>query len=244
MGGCDFPSCRRWPRCWPSRSRRSRADAELRAQVGRLPVDRLPRRRRGGVRQPQRAAADPVLPRAGRGGRPNPAGAVRAGRGDRHPRRRRAGGSTSRRCCSGSTPPRAGSGCWPSRPRPGSSPSTCSRWARSTTPSGSSTAARGARGGDDRRPGRRSTSPRPPGTGSWPPSGSASSRARGWTGIDRQAAGRDLRAGQAGHVQGQARADGRLRGGRVPAAQERRRTRSGRCCSACTTTRASWPAWA
>ena len=37
---------------------------------------------------------------------------------------------------------------------------------------------------------------------------------------DRQAAGRDLPAGQAGHVQDQARAHRGLRGGRVPAAQE------------------------
>ena len=46
-----------------------------------------------------------------------------------------------------------------------------------------------------------------------------------------------LRAGQAGHVQDQARAHRGLRGGGLPAAQERARTRSGRCCSACTATR-------
>ena len=39
----------------------------LRAQVGRLPRDRVPRRRRGRDRQPQGAADDAVLPR-GRGG--------------------------------------------------------------------------------------------------------------------------------------------------------------------------------
>ena len=40
----------------------------LRAEVGRLPVDLLPRRRRGRAGQPQRAADDPLLPRTGRGG--------------------------------------------------------------------------------------------------------------------------------------------------------------------------------
>ena len=60
----------------------------LRAQVGRLPVDHLPRRRRGRDRQPQRAADDPLLPRGGRGG----AGELPAAGGDRrrdHRRRHR-----------------------------------------------------------------------------------------------------------------------------------------------------------
>ena len=41
----------------------------LRTEVGRLPLHRVPGRRRGRVGQPQREAADPVLPRAGRGTR-------------------------------------------------------------------------------------------------------------------------------------------------------------------------------
>src|SRR5579884_574705 len=36
----------------------------LRAEVGRVPLHRVPRRARGGARQPQRTAPDPVLPRA------------------------------------------------------------------------------------------------------------------------------------------------------------------------------------
>ena len=45
------------------------AGCVLRTEVGRLPVDLLPRRRRGRAGQPQRAADDPVLPRTGRRGR-------------------------------------------------------------------------------------------------------------------------------------------------------------------------------
>ena len=57
--------------------------ASLRAEVGRVPVDHLPRRRRGRDRQPQRAADDPLLPRAGRGGQGRAARAVRDRRRDR-----------------------------------------------------------------------------------------------------------------------------------------------------------------
>jgi predicted PurR-regulated permease PerM len=39
----------------------------LRAEMGRLSLDRVPRRRRGGDRQPQRAPDDPLLPRGGGG---------------------------------------------------------------------------------------------------------------------------------------------------------------------------------
>ena len=63
----------------------------LRTEMGRLPVDLLPRRRRGGAGQPQRAAADPLLPRTGGGGqRPN-CRAVRHRRRDRRRRRPRPG---------------------------------------------------------------------------------------------------------------------------------------------------------
>ena len=55
----------------------------------------------------------------------------------------------------------------------------------------------------------------------------------------RQATRRALPAGQAGDAQDQAPAHGRLRRRRVPLAQERARApTSGRCCSACSTTRA------
>ena len=84
----------------------------LRAQVGRLPLHRLPRRRRGRAVQPRRAAADPLLPRGRRGGARAAAGAVRRRRRDRH--RAAAPSWTSRRCCSASTRPSRGSTCWPS----------------------------------------------------------------------------------------------------------------------------------
>ena len=63
----------------------------VRAQVGRVPVDLFPRRRRGGARQPQREADDPVLPRVGRGGHRRAAGALRDRRRDRHRHRPRPG---------------------------------------------------------------------------------------------------------------------------------------------------------
>ena len=47
----------------------SRAGGQLRAEVGRVPLDRLPLRRPRRDRQPQREADDPLLPRGGRGGR-------------------------------------------------------------------------------------------------------------------------------------------------------------------------------
>ena len=53
---------------------------ELRAQVGRLPLHRVPRRRRGRADQPQHQAADPLLPRARRGDQGAAAGAHRARR--------------------------------------------------------------------------------------------------------------------------------------------------------------------
>src|SRR4051812_38290560 len=45
----------------------------LRAEVGRVPLDRLPRRRGDRDRQPQRAPDDAVLPRRRRGGPGGPA---------------------------------------------------------------------------------------------------------------------------------------------------------------------------
>ena len=50
----------------------------LRAEVGRVPLHRLPGRRRGRAGQPQREAAHPVLPRAGRRARGQAARPLRA----------------------------------------------------------------------------------------------------------------------------------------------------------------------
>ena len=61
----------------------------LRAQVGRLPLHRLPRRRRRRARQPQREAVDALFPRTGRVPPPGAAGPLRARRRDRHRRPRR-----------------------------------------------------------------------------------------------------------------------------------------------------------
>ena len=97
--------------------------------MGRLPLHRLPRRRRGRARQPQREAADPVLPGGRRGGprRSCRSAASSTARSSSPPAR----GWTSRRCCSASTRPTRGCGCSPSRrPRP-SSPSTC--WPSATS---------------------------------------------------------------------------------------------------------------
>src|SRR6059058_1685393 len=63
----------------------------LRAEVGRVPVDRLPRRRRGRDRQPQRPADDPLLPGDRRGRPARAAAALRGRRRDRPGDRARAG---------------------------------------------------------------------------------------------------------------------------------------------------------
>ena len=76
--------------------------------MGRLPLHRLPRRRRGRAGQPQRAADDPLLPRdrrprCGRSCRSAAWSTARSSSPDRRT------SSTSRRCCSASTRPRPGS---------------------------------------------------------------------------------------------------------------------------------------
>ena len=65
----------------------------VRAEVGRLPLRRVPRRRRHRAGQPQRAAVHPLLPRAARSA---PRLAPRALRRRRRDRRRRPGGPRSR----------------------------------------------------------------------------------------------------------------------------------------------------
>ncbi len=216
---------------------------ELRAQVGRLPLDHLPRRRRGRDRQPQRAADDPVLPGDRRGGAGESARALRDRRRDRHSPMPTAGGWTSRRCCSGSTRPTAGSGCWPSR-RPaafvafdllalGDDDYTAEPFARAA-------GARSSRRWPAR--GRRSTSRRRPPTRRSREEWFSQFEGAGPGRRDRQAAGRALPAGQARDVQDQARADGRLRGGRVPGAQERPGRDRLAAARAVRRRRASWPA--
>ena len=62
--------------------------------MGRVPLHRVPRRRRRGAGQPQREATHPVLPRAGGRLAGQPARPVRPRRRDRHRRARRASTST------------------------------------------------------------------------------------------------------------------------------------------------------
>ena len=98
----------------PARGRR----LVVRAQVGRLPVRGVPRRRRRRAREPQRAAAHPLLP-----GAPGPAAgaaprALRGRRRDRDPVGETTTASTSTRCSSASTPPSLGCGAWRPRRRP------------------------------------------------------------------------------------------------------------------------------
>ena len=71
------------------------------------------------------------------------------------------------------------------------------------------------------RSSRRSTSPRPRPTEPRPSSGSHQFEGAGLDGVIAKPLDRHLRARQADHVQGQARTDRRLRGGRLPGAQER-----------------------
>ncbi len=116
-------------RCSPSRPPAipDRDGLDLRAEVGRLPGARLPRRRRAlhPVARPQ--AAEPLLPgaRGAAAGARRPRRALRARRRGRH-RHVPTAASTSTRCCCASTPRRRESRCWPRRRPPRSSPSTAS----------------------------------------------------------------------------------------------------------------------
>ena len=83
----------------------------LRAEVGRLPRDRVRRRRRGVPAVAQRQAARPLLPRALAAARP-----LRAGRRDRGRSRRRQPGLRRARSSASTRPPRASS-CWRARRR-------------------------------------------------------------------------------------------------------------------------------
>ena len=156
----------------------ARGRVALRAQVGRVPLDRLPLRRPGRDRQPQREADDPLLPGGRGGGQGEPAGQVRRRRRDR---RDRAGRRPARlRPAAAAHPPcrQPGEEARRRRRRRTSSRSTCSRWGTTTCASGPSPSG----GRCSRRPSpgprRRSTSPAPRATARSPRSGSSSSRAR------------------------------------------------------------------
>ena len=192
----------------------------VRAEVGRVPLHRVPRRRRDRARLAQRPAAHPLLPRAGRAAAGRAARALRGRRRDR--RGHRAAASTSTRSSSASTRPT-------SRVRMLAEKTPASFVAfdllalddRDLTgepfsraaPAAREGARRGPRPGaphaDDRRPGRGRGLVRP-------------LRGRRLRRRDGQARRPALPAGQAGDVEGEARAHRRLRGGRVPLAQGRR----------------------
>ena len=159
----------------------------------------------------------------------DPLRAVAAGalRGRRRDRRRRAGRARLRRAAAAHPPRRvARADGWPARPRRRSWRSTC--W-RSTTASlmderSSSggalleTALAERRAADPPHARHRPTAPSPR-------TGSCASRAPGLDGVHGQARRRHLPTGQAGPAQGEAPAHRRLRGRRLPRAQERRRRR-------------------
>src|SRR5829696_6897253 len=92
---------------------------ELRAQVGRVPDDRVPRRRRGRAGQPPGAAHDPLLPRGRPGREGQPAAALCRRRRDRGPRRR--GPAARLRRFVAAHPSRGQPGRPPGRPDPGPS---------------------------------------------------------------------------------------------------------------------------
>ena len=192
--------------------------------MGRVPLDRLPRRGGGGDRQPERTADDPLLPRGRGGDQGEPAAAGRGRRRDRGPRPRT--GPARVRDAPATDPsrrqPRPGAG----RGHPGPSRRVRSARARRRRPHGPTVrrAAYGSRdgarrrdvadprhAGHDRRGGRAAVVRRVRGGGARRGGGEA---ARGY-----------LPAGPARDVQDQARAHRRLRRGRVSAPQERPRCR-------------------
>ncbi len=146
-------------------------------------------------------------------------------------------GSTSRRCSSASTRRPPGSRCWPARPRPRSSPSTCWRSATRTSPGSRSpsAAARWRRRWPARRapvlphpgdPGRRSR-PALARRSSRAPASTASSPSR-WTRRTSRTSARCSRSSTPGP-----------RTAWSPGSAGTRAARSSaRCCSACTTTAA------
>ena len=195
------------------------AGPALRAQVGRLPLDRLPRRRRGRDRQPQRAADDALLPRGRRGG---PRAAAR-----------RAASSTAR----SSSPASGGLDFWALQQRIHPAASRVDMLAERDA--GELRRLRPARA-RRRRP-HRAAVPRAPRRARAALAGAAppvhltpitrdAALARDWferfegaglDGVIAKRARQHLPPGQARDGQGQARAHGRLRRRRLPRAQDR-----------------------
>ena len=218
----------------PARRRR----LAVRAEVGRLPGARLPRRRRGAT--PSRAtssrsiATSPSWPT--RSGRRCPTAACSTARSSSP-----ATAALAVRVAAAAHPPGrvAGQDAGRASRRRRSSPGTCSRSATRTCATcrrasagpgwrrcSGRRAAAGPPDARDARPGARRRLVRPV-------------RGRRPRRRHRQAPRRAVPARQAGDAQDQAPAHGRLRRGRVPLAQERARARtSARCCSGCSTTRA------
>ena len=108
-----------------------RRRAALRAEVGRLPLHRVPGRRRDRARQPRHQAPDALLPR---GRRRRPRAAARAVRPRRRADRRVGDRLEFERSRSASTRPSRGSRSSPRRRRRRSSRSTCSRSTTSRCP--------------------------------------------------------------------------------------------------------------
>ena len=200
----------------------------VRAEVGRVPLHRLPRRRRHRADQPQRAPVHPLLPRAARAAAGGAARAVRRRRRDRRPRPRRPRARLRRPAPADPPGGVAGRRAWPPRRRACSSPSTCSRSATS-------------RGSDGRSvtdaPSRRCSTPSRAGDPHRcfvTPASTDRAVAAEWfsafegAGLDGVVAKRlddAVPARQAGPGQGQAPAHRRLRGRRLPHPQGRPRRR-------------------
>ena len=192
--------------------------------MGRLPLHRVPRRRRDRARQPQRAAAHPLLPRAARaaGAGRCPTRCVVDGEivvaGARRARLRRAAAAHPPGRVAGQAAERRDAGvvrglrpARPRRPRPAwTSRSRERRALLAEALAGADPPVHLTPATTDRDHGRRLV---------------RALRGRRPRRRDGQAARRHLRAQQAGAVQGEAQAHRRLRGGRVPHAQGRRRRR-------------------
>ena len=191
-----------------------------RAEVGRLPHDRVQGRRRDRAGQPQRATDDAVLPRTRRGPAGEPAAPLRRRRRD-HPRERRAA-RLRRAATAHPSRRRAGCGCSRSRRRRRSSRSTCSRSA--TTTSWASRSANRRRGlvealAGGIRPRLRHARDHRPRRGERLVHALRGRRPRRRR---REAARRHVPARQAHDVQGQARAHRGLRRRGLPLAQDGR----------------------
>ena len=206
--------------------------------MGRLPVDHLPRRRRGRDRQPQREADDALLPRAGRGGQGEPARALRRstarssvvvgrpagvrGAAAAHPPGREPGEAAGR------ADPGQLHRLRPAGPRRrGLHRSARSRERRAALEQ----ALAGA--------GRRSTSPRPTTDHALAAQLVRPVRGRRPGRGDRQAARRHLRAGQAGRCSRSSTSAPRTASSPATASTRAAPDASARCCSGCTTTTAT-----